>query len=144
MQVKYAWQRPTRVGEHSSGGGALSQTPYNHGINNSGGAGAAGASTSSSLPSASVLNPNLSPQHGLHPSSASAAAASAASAAGFANDLFQFSTHEGLGVGGVGGLAVWLDNELLEGASHPCETFRSPCLACSEEYAVATVELWHL
>lgn len=63
---------------------------------------------------------------------------------GSSNDFFQFSTHEGLGVGGAGHLALWLDNELLEGASHPCDTFGNPCLASCEEFAVAAVELWHI
>ncbi|MEW5314804.1 MAG: hypothetical protein WDW38_006273 [Sanguina aurantia] len=60
------------------------------------------------------------------------------------SDFFQFSTHEGLGVGGTGAFAFWLDNDLLEGSSHACATFGSPCLASKEEYGVAAVELWHL
>jgi hypothetical protein len=31
-------------------------------------------------------------------------------------DYFQYATHEGLGVGGKGSFAFWLDNELREGA----------------------------
>lgn len=84
---------------------------------------------------------------------AAAAAVAAAASAGPAggpssvsskNDYFQFSTHEGLGVGGAGGFAIWLDNDLLEGSSAPCGTFNSPCLASRAEFSVASVELWVL
>ncbi|GIL82722.1 hypothetical protein Vretifemale_11605 [Volvox reticuliferus] len=73
-----------------------------------------------------------------------AAAAMAAAAPGGSLDFFQFSTHEGLGVGGCGTFALWLDNELLEGASYPCDTFASPQLSSKEEFKVAAVELWQL
>ncbi len=60
------------------------------------------------------------------------------------NDFFQFSAHEGLGVGGVGHFAIWLDNDLFEGSSSYCDTFGSPCLASAAEFHVHAVELWHL
>ncbi|KAG2498182.1 hypothetical protein HYH03_003937 [Edaphochlamys debaryana] len=173
-RVKYAWQRPRPAGPthgvatqgsgpggpysaRSSGGGATG--PY----------AAANVVTSSSIASpmtnnstarssletqpaaaaaagrggAQQANPHL-------PPSALAAAAAAAVVAGGACsstaglDFFQFSTHEGLGVGGLGAFALWLDNELLEGASYPCDTFGSPRLTGKEEFKVAAVELWQL
>lgn len=60
------------------------------------------------------------------------------------NDFFQFSTHEGLGVGGVGQFAIWVDNDLFEGSSGQCDTFGSPCLASSTDFHVQALELWHL
>jgi len=63
---------------------------------------------------------------------------------GVSNDYFQFSTHEGLGVGGSGHFAVWLDNDLFEGSSNPCDTFASVCLASKPDFHVAALELWHV
>jgi hypothetical protein len=63
---------------------------------------------------------------------------------GAANDYFQFSTHEGLGVGGAGHFAVWLDNDLFEGSSNNCDTFASLCLASSPDFHVQALELWHV
>ncbi|GAX76085.1 hypothetical protein CEUSTIGMA_g3528.t1 [Chlamydomonas eustigma] len=60
------------------------------------------------------------------------------------DDYFQFSTHEGLGVGGSGHFAVWLDNDLFEGSSNECKTFSSVCLASNAEFHVASLELWHI
>eukprot|EP00198_Chlamydomonas_reinhardtii_P002645 XP_001691981.1 predicted protein [Chlamydomonas reinhardtii] len=43
-----------------------------------------------------------------------------------------------------GAFALWLDNELVEGASYACDTFGSPQLSAREEFKVAAVELWQL
>uniref|UniRef100_A0A7R9YSI3 Oxidation resistance protein 1 n=1 Tax=Chlamydomonas euryale TaxID=1486919 RepID=A0A7R9YSI3_9CHLO len=63
---------------------------------------------------------------------------------GMQNDYFQFSTHEGLGVGGCGHFAVWLDNDLCEGSSNPCDTFASPTLSATPEFRVTALEVWHI
>lgn len=60
------------------------------------------------------------------------------------NNYFQFSTHEGLGVGGAGHFAIWLDNDLLEGSSNTCDTFSSPTLASKPDFKVSAVELWQM
>eukprot|EP00798_Chlamydomonas_sp_ICE-L_P000838 gene838-33569_t len=51
---------------------------------------------------------------------------------------------EGLGVGGAGHFALWLDNDLNEGSSNNCLTFGSPCLASQSDFHVAALELWHI
>lgn len=61
---------------------------------------------------------------------------------GVQNDFFQFVGHDGLGVGGAGHWAVFLDEELLRGSSGECATFASPCLAGREDFEVLGVELW--
>ncbi|KAL6759905.1 TLD-domain-containing protein [Haematococcus lacustris] len=60
------------------------------------------------------------------------------------NDYFQFATPEGLGVGGAGHFAIWMDNDLLEGSSAQCLTFDSPCLSSAPEFHIRAIELWHL
>ena len=51
---------------------------------------------------------------------------------------------QGLGVGGSGHFAVWLDNDLFEGSSNTCNTFNSVCLAGSTDFHVQALELWHI
>jgi hypothetical protein len=58
--------------------------------------------------------------------------------------LVQYVSNDGLGVGGSGHWAVFLDDELLRGSSGECATFGSPCLAASEDFEVLGVELWRL
>ena len=58
------------------------------------------------------------------------------------NDYFLYSTPDCLAVGGAGHFALWVDAELLEGNSGVCATFGSPCLASSEEFRVAELEVW--
>jgi hypothetical protein len=57
-------------------------------------------------------------------------------------DFFQYATPDGLGVGGGGHFAIFLDEELLHGSSAHCLTYASPCLASGEEFGVRDVELW--
>ncbi len=134
QRVRYAWQRPKAAAIGSGGGGGYS-----------GGGGGGGGP----LPYNDVSGAEhpLAAQQAAGGGSASAAAAAAAAAAAGGSgrtDFFQFSTHEGLGVGGCGHFALWLDNELLEGASYSCDTFGSPRLSGKEEFHVAGVELWQL
>lgn len=58
------------------------------------------------------------------------------------NDFFLFGAPDCLAAGGQGRFALWLDGELLRGASGACGTFGSPCLASAEEFDVRGVELW--
>lgn len=60
------------------------------------------------------------------------------------NDYFMLAEADGLAVGGAGGYAIWLDNDLAEGISRSSGTFGSPCLASEEEFTIGSVELWHL
>ena len=63
---------------------------------------------------------------------------------GLDNAFFQHVGPEGLGVGGSGHWAIFLDSELLRGSSGECATFASPCLAAGEEFEVLGVELWRV
>lgn len=63
-------------------------------------------------------------------------------APGVQNDFFQWAGPDGLGAGGSGHWAVYLDSELLRGSSGPCATYGSPCLAAAEDFEVLGVELW--
>jgi len=58
------------------------------------------------------------------------------------NQYFQFLTGDALALGGGGHFGLWLDSELACGNSGRCDTFRSPCLASSNEFKVHSVELW--
>ncbi|GLC41538.1 hypothetical protein PLESTM_001212500 [Pleodorina starrii] len=120
-RAKFPWQRPRQHGGSAAAAAAAGR---------SGGGGGA------------VAPP---PQHATGvPAAAPAAAAAPGGGGGGSLDFFQFSTHEGLGVGGCGTFALWLDNELCEGTSYPCDTFCSPQLSSREEFRVAAVELWQL
>ncbi|GFR52475.1 hypothetical protein Agub_g15044, partial [Astrephomene gubernaculifera] len=131
QRVRYVWQRPRQQplpGRASGGGAAATAT----------------ASQSPASPSQQQQQQQGHGGGGVAAAAAVAAAVTTAAAAASGVDFFQFSTHEGLGVGGQGGFALWLDNELLEGASYPCDTFGSPQLSGREEFRVAAVELWQL
>jgi hypothetical protein len=46
-------------------------------------------------------------------------------------------------LGGGNGFALWLDGDLLNGASAACDTFGTPGpLACAEAFKVRAVEVW--
>jgi hypothetical protein len=63
---------------------------------------------------------------------------------GFDNAFFQHASPDGLGVGGTGHWAIFLEEELLRGSSGECHTFASPCLGGGEEFEVLAVELWRV
>ncbi|GBF97371.1 hypothetical protein Rsub_11018 [Raphidocelis subcapitata] len=65
-------------------------------------------------------------------------------AKGLPNDFFQFVGQDGLGVGGSGHWAIFLDDDLLHGSSGECATFASPPLGGAEDFDVWGVELWAL
>jgi len=44
--------------------------------------------------------------------------------------------------GGGSGPGLWLSEDLLNGASHCCETFSNRCLTHNEEFKVKTIEVW--
>jgi hypothetical protein len=60
------------------------------------------------------------------------------------NDFFQWGEKGAIAVGGAGGYALWLDEELARGLSRGSTTFGNDSLASGEEFAVGAVELWAL
>ena len=63
----------------------------------------------------------------------------------FRNEYFICTKGSFLAVGGgQSGFALWLDPSFEHGTSNPCDTFDSPCLAHSESFLCARVELWSL
>ena len=62
------------------------------------------------------------------------------------NDFFMLGGGGGggIGVGGAGGYAIWVDSELGSGISRGSGTFGNPALASSEEFRIGAVELWLL
>lgn len=59
------------------------------------------------------------------------------------NHMFQLSKAEGIGVGGGGDFALWLDQNLEYGHSGSCETFsnRTP-ISSSGDFRIVTLEVW--
>ncbi|KAG2451189.1 hypothetical protein HYH02_003796 [Chlamydomonas schloesseri] len=152
QRVKYAWQRPRQgTGGGAAGAGGGGGGMYSR-ISGGGGGGVVGGGAPSPPGGGGAVPPLAAAAAAYHmPPAAAAAAAAGAGACGAGGaggsssmDFFQFSTHEGLGVGGQGAFALWLDNELVEGASYGCDTFASPQLSAREEFKVAAVELWQL
>lgn len=63
----------------------------------------------------------------------------------YMNDYFITSSREnGIGIGGGGNYAIYLDNDLYNGTSGPCQTFNSPCLASSQDFNCIACELFAL
>eukprot|EP00271_Cylindrocystis_brebissonii_P007411 TRINITY_DN20926_c0_g1_i1.p1 TRINITY_DN20926_c0_g1~~TRINITY_DN20926_c0_g1_i1.p1 ORF type:complete len:495 (-),score=87.90 TRINITY_DN20926_c0_g1_i1:531-2015(-) len=58
------------------------------------------------------------------------------------NRYFVLCMNDSLSFGGGGHFALQIDGELMRGSSGPCETFSSPTLTRSEEFAIKKVELW--
>ncbi|KAG2435847.1 hypothetical protein HXX76_007042 [Chlamydomonas incerta] len=146
QRAKYAWLRPR---QGTGGGAALGGGATGMFTRVSGGAPSppGGGGAVPPLAAAAAAAYHMPPGAAAAAAAASASAAGGAAASGGAGsnmDFFQFSTHEGLGVGGQGAFALWLDNELVEGASYACDTFGSPQLSAREEFKVAAVELWQL
>lgn len=59
------------------------------------------------------------------------------------NYAFQAGRADSVSLGGGNGFALWLDGDLLNGASAACDTFGTPGpLACAETFKVRAVEVW--
>ncbi|XP_004497807.1 uncharacterized protein [Cicer arietinum] len=59
-----------------------------------------------------------------------------------ANRYYYLCSNDSLALGGGGGFALYLDGDLLTGASGPCDTFGNECLAHTPEFELKNVELW--
>jgi len=60
------------------------------------------------------------------------------------NDFFMWTQSDAMAIGGTGGYAVWLDEELARGISRTSATFGNDSLSSSEEFRIGAVELWWL
>lgn len=61
------------------------------------------------------------------------------------NSYFLFTSPDSIGVGGGGGgFALYLDQDLDQGGSAPCETFASPSLASSPEFTCMSCNVYAL
>lgn len=58
------------------------------------------------------------------------------------NRYYLLCMNDGISLGGGAHFALHLDEDLLNGSSGACDTFGSPCLAPSNEFSIANVELW--
>lgn len=59
-----------------------------------------------------------------------------------ANRYYYLCLDDLLALGGGGSFALYLDGDLLNGTSGPCETFGNQCLAHKSEFELKNVELW--
>ncbi|XP_030506619.2 uncharacterized protein LOC115721694 [Cannabis sativa] len=59
-----------------------------------------------------------------------------------ANRYYYICLDNLLALGGGGNFALYLDGDLLNGTSGPCETFGNMCLAHNQEFELKNVELW--
>ena len=60
------------------------------------------------------------------------------------NTLFVSTSKEFIAIGGGGGAAIWIDDQLLEAFSEPCKTFNSPILTSKTHFEIRDIELWHI
>jgi hypothetical protein len=44
--------------------------------------------------------------------------------------------------GGECGAAIWIEREMINGVSDPCQTFDSPCLAGERDFRILDMEIW--
>jgi hypothetical protein len=58
------------------------------------------------------------------------------------NKYWQLATPDGLGMGGGGHFAWFVDADLAVGSSGACATYLSPCLASGERFDCIRLELW--
>ncbi|KAF4322780.1 hypothetical protein BBO99_00001395 [Phytophthora kernoviae] len=58
------------------------------------------------------------------------------------NSYFMLCSEDSLIMGGGGNFGLFLDSDLSSGSSGACETFNSPPLTMSQEFACVHVELW--
>eukprot|EP01138_Halocafeteria_seosinensis_P014667 gb/GECG01014972.1/.p1 GENE.gb/GECG01014972.1/~~gb/GECG01014972.1/.p1 ORF type:complete len:194 (+),score=27.80 gb/GECG01014972.1/:1-582(+) len=60
------------------------------------------------------------------------------------HSYFQFSPGTAIAMGGGGGFAWYLDQDLLHGTSGTSQTFANPCLATSKDFKCVDMEIWGL
>ena len=60
------------------------------------------------------------------------------------HSYFQFSPGTAIAMGGGGGFAWFLDQDLLYGSSGTSQTFANPCLATSKDFKCVDMEVWGL
>ena len=58
------------------------------------------------------------------------------------NSMFMFSNNESIAMGGGGGFAWFLNEDLSQGSTASCETFGNRPLATEHHFDVANVEVW--
>ncbi len=58
------------------------------------------------------------------------------------NQFFMTSTVDGIGMGGGTNFAFWLDKEIFQGTSGPCNTFNAPRLSSTDQFQVLNFEIW--
>lgn len=59
------------------------------------------------------------------------------------NEYFIYSKEDTIAVGGGSGkFALWLDKDLMQGSSAPCETFLNSTLSYQEDFKPVIVEVW--
>ncbi|KAI9096638.1 TLD-domain-containing protein [Phlyctochytrium arcticum] len=61
------------------------------------------------------------------------------------NDYFMLSEPHFIAFGGGdGGFGLWIDDELFNGHSGPCQTFRNDQLSVKPEFELVALELWSI
>lgn len=59
------------------------------------------------------------------------------------NEYFVYSKEDTIAVGGGSGkFGLWLDKDLQQGSSAPCDTFLNSTLSCQEDFKPVIVEVW--
>ena len=59
------------------------------------------------------------------------------------NEYFVYSKEDTIALGGGSGkFGLWLDADLLQGSSAPCDTFLNSTLSCQEDFKPMIVEVW--
>jgi hypothetical protein len=59
------------------------------------------------------------------------------------NEYFIYSKEDTIALGGGSGkFALWLDADLMQGSSAPCDTFLNSTLSCQEDFKPVIVEVW--
>jgi len=60
------------------------------------------------------------------------------------NDYYMLGSADSIAIGGGSAHAIRLEEDLLQGSSGECETFRSPPLASENMFKVRRIELWSM
>ncbi|KAF2068870.1 hypothetical protein CYY_009807 [Polysphondylium violaceum] len=58
------------------------------------------------------------------------------------NDLFIYSSHDYISIGGGSMFGLWMNNDFLNGYSGPCETFNNSTLSFENDFRPIIVECW--